>query len=47
MFTDEPQIDISGVVTNKQNEPLAGASVVVKRTGKGAQTNVEGIFQTK
>ncbi len=42
-----PQNEISGRVTNTSGEPLSGASVVVKRTGKGIQTDTKGQFTIK
>ncbi len=45
MFTDNsPQIEITGQVSNKAGEPLSGASVVVKRTKRGASTDAQGNF---
>ncbi len=46
-LNQRPQNDISGRVTNKGGEPLSGASIVVKRTGKGTQTNAKGQFTVK
>ncbi len=48
VLTDEkPQINITGSVINHNLEPLAGATVVVKRTGKGTQTDARGRFSLK
>lgn len=38
------QIRITGVVTDTQNEPLPGATVVVKGTNRGTITDVEGKY---
>ncbi len=38
-------IDISGKVTTKEGLLLAGASVIIKRTGRGTQTDYNGLFQ--
>ncbi len=38
---------ISGKVTNKQQEPLVGASVVVKELKKGTSIDVDGKYQLK
>ncbi|MDX1955398.1 MAG: SusC/RagA family TonB-linked outer membrane protein [Chitinophagaceae bacterium] len=40
-----PPIEITGKVTTKEGEPLAGASVVIKRTGRGTQTDANGNFK--
>ncbi|MEP7376061.1 MAG: SusC/RagA family TonB-linked outer membrane protein [Chitinophagaceae bacterium] len=40
-------IDITGRITNAQGEPLAGASVIIKRTGKGDIANANGQFKLK
>ncbi len=45
--TDIPQNEIGGSVVNKASEPLAGASLVIKRTGKGTQTDANGKFILK
>ena len=34
----------NGTVTDEQNNPLPGASVVIKGTTKGATTNFDGVF---
>ncbi len=47
LTTQIPQNDIIGIVKNVAGEPLAGANVVVKRTGYGTQTDVQGKFQVK
>lgn len=38
---------ISGVVTDENSEPLIGVAVVVKGTGLGTTTNLEGVFTLK
>ncbi len=38
---------VSGKITNKQQEPLVGASIIVKKLRKGTSTNFEGKFQLK
>lgn len=40
-----PPIDITGRITNAQGEPLAGASVIVKRTSKGDIADANGNFK--
>lgn len=40
-----PNGEIKGRVSNLQGEPLAGANVINKRTGRGIQTNTAGTFQ--
>lgn len=40
-----PPTDITGHITNEQGQPLAGASVVIKRTGKGDIANAKGGFK--
>ena len=42
-----PPLDISGKVTDKDGKPLEGASVIIKRTGKGTQTDINGTFILK
>jgi len=37
-------IDIKGHITNEKGEPLAGANIVVKRTGKGTIADAKGNF---
>ena len=39
-----PPINISGRVQNEKNEPVAGASVVIKGTNNGTTTNANGEF---
>jgi TonB-linked SusC/RagA family outer membrane protein len=39
--------DIKGRITNAQGEPLSGANIVIKRTGKGTQANANGEFVLK
>jgi len=39
--------DIRGTVYNEEGKPLAGASVMVKETGKGTFTNDKGEFELK
>ncbi|WP_158557167.1 SusC/RagA family TonB-linked outer membrane protein [Mucilaginibacter conchicola] len=38
------QMTISGLVTNKANEPLSGASIIVKRSKRGTTSDIHGIF---
>ena len=40
-------LTITGKVTDKQNEPIIGASVVVKGTSNGVITDLEGSFTIK
>lgn len=40
-----PLIDISGKVTNSQNEPMEGVSVMVKGAQTGVTTNADGQFR--
>jgi iron complex outermembrane receptor protein len=40
----QAQTQVSGIVTGKNNQPLAGASVVEKTGGKGTSTNANGQF---
>ncbi len=42
-----PPVDITGRVTNREGEPLSGASIVNKRTGKGDTADVDGRFRIK
>ncbi len=42
--TSAPPIDISGKVTDKEGNPLVGASIKVKGTHKGTTTNEKGDF---
>lgn len=42
-----PPIDITGRITNEHGEPMAGASVIIKRTGKGDIANADGNFKLK
>lgn len=43
-----PDSEMMGVVTEeKSRSPLFGVSVMVKRTGKGTQTDAQGIFKLK
>jgi TonB-dependent starch-binding outer membrane protein SusC len=42
---EELSITVTGRVTNKNNEPLAGASVIIKRTGKGDIAGANGGFK--
>lgn len=50
LTTRSPQLDslpageLKGRVSNLQGEPLAGANVIIKRTGRGIQTNAAGAF---
>ena len=40
-----PAGELKGRITNTQGEPLAAANIIVKRTGRGAQSNAAGLFQ--
>lgn len=40
-----PPMDITGRITNEQGEPLAGASVIIKRTGRGDIADEKGNFK--
>jgi len=40
-------VDITGKVTDKDGNPLVGASVIVKRTGKGTETDINGLCTLK
>jgi TonB-linked SusC/RagA family outer membrane protein len=42
-----PPIDITGKVTDKDGNPLEGASVLIKKTGKGTQTDRNGNFELR
>jgi hypothetical protein len=42
-----PPGDITGRVVNENGEPLGGANIVIKRTGKGTQANANGEFVLK
>lgn len=42
-----PGDEVKGRITNAQGEPLSGANIVVKRTGKGTQANANGEFTLK
>jgi len=42
-----PPIDVHGRIVNENNEPVAGASVQVKGTNKGATTGNDGVFVLK
>jgi TonB-linked SusC/RagA family outer membrane protein len=42
-----PPIELKGKVINENGEPLAGAYVTIKRTGKGTITNANGEFILK
>jgi TonB-linked SusC/RagA family outer membrane protein len=42
-----PGDDIKGRITNAAGEPLGGANIVVKSTGKGTQANANGEFTLK
>lgn len=47
MNTPPSTVDIRGRVINKEGEPLASATVVLKRTGRGTQTDANGNFSLK
>ena len=40
-----PAAELRGRVNNIQGEPLSGANIIIKRTGRGTQTNAAGQFQ--
>src|SRR5437773_536045 len=40
-------VEVTGRITNAQGEPLSGASVIIKRTGKGDIANADGKFKLK
>src|SRR5581483_6129304 len=40
-----PSGEIKGHISNEKGEPLAGANIVVKRTGKGTITDANGNFE--
>ncbi|AWO00699.1 SusC/RagA family TonB-linked outer membrane protein [Chitinophaga alhagiae] len=43
---EEPaQITVSGVITNPEGQPIPGATVMIKGTLKGTQTNAQGRFR--
>ncbi|WP_158085234.1 SusC/RagA family TonB-linked outer membrane protein [Niastella vici] len=44
IVTEAPVIDIKGIVTS-ENGPVAGANVIIKRTGKGTSTAANGQFK--
>ena len=39
-----PPIDITGKVTDKNGDPIVGASIIIKGTGQGTMTNAKGEF---
>lgn len=41
------QQEITGIVTDETNEPLPGATVIVKGTSVGAATDLDGKFTIK
>jgi TonB-linked SusC/RagA family outer membrane protein len=43
----EPPVEVNGRITNEKNEPLEGASIIVKGTGTGANTDDKGMFMLK
>lgn len=45
--TPPPNIDVKGRVVNEKGEPLAGVSVLIKGTKRGASTNENGFFELK
>src|SRR5581483_6226145 len=45
LYIDTLEKSIRGRVTNNAGEPLSGANVVIKRTGKGTITNANGEFK--
>jgi TonB-linked SusC/RagA family outer membrane protein len=44
---EKPVIDISGKITDKDGNPLAGANVKIKGSNKGVTTNADGSFTLK
>ncbi|HEU5168213.1 MAG TPA: carboxypeptidase-like regulatory domain-containing protein, partial [Chitinophagaceae bacterium] len=40
-----PSITVSGKVTDSKSNPLAGVSILLKGTNRGAYTNTEGWYQ--
>ena len=40
-------LSITGKVTDKQGEPIIGASVLVKGTANGVITDLDGVFNLK
>jgi len=42
-----PPVDIAGRVTNNNGEPLAGANIIIKRTGHGTVADANGKFTLK
>lgn len=42
-----PTGNVSGRVVNEKDEPLIGVTIAIKGTGKGTQTNEDGVFQLK
>ena len=45
MHANSQTFTVSGKVTNQNNEPLASASVLIKKLNKGTSTNFDGKFQ--
>src|ERR1700754_1266484 len=43
----EAQVTVTGRVTNKKNQPIQGASVIIDKSGQrsGTQTDADGKFQ--
>lgn len=42
-----PPLDVSGIVKDEKNAPVAGASVAIKGTNKGTTTDANGYFELK
>lgn len=42
-----PPIDVRGRIVNESGEPVAGASIMVKGTNQGTNTNAEGYFELR
>jgi TonB-dependent SusC/RagA subfamily outer membrane receptor len=42
-----PPLDITGRITNKEGEPLAGANIIIKGTGRGVVADANGKFLLK
>lgn len=46
-IVSKPPDEITGRVTNKEGEPLVGASIVIKKKNRGTSTNAKGTFELK
>lgn len=47
VFVATNPVDVQGRVLNERGEPVAGATVTVKETGKGTHTDAGGVFELK